>query len=170
MMPLSIISLIFSLLLQGLASNFLGYTLNEISIFSAIFLLITLIVLQPYFESDKKFLKLLIVFGLLYDITYSNTLILCTSIFIVIFYINKILNFFFPNNVFTINIFSIISMIIYHSLTFAFLKILQYDSFNFIYLLKTILCNIIMTITYTTIVYYIIDYLYKRMNLKIIRD
>lgn len=169
-MSLSVISLIFSLLIQGLISNYQSFMLENISIFSGVFLLINFIVLLPYFESDKKFLTLIIVFGLLFDITYNNTFILCTCIFVAVFYINKVLNFFFPSNVLTMNIFSILSMIIYHVLTFVFLKILQFDSYNFLILLKVILCNFIMTIIYTTLIYYVISFVYKKMNLKTIRD
>ena len=106
MIIVSVISLLFSLFLQGLVSNFQSYTMHDLSIFSAVYMLLTLVVLQPYFENDKKFLILIIIFGVLLDITYSNTFILCTCIFLAIFYLNKLLNFFFPYNLFTVNLFA----------------------------------------------------------------
>ena len=170
MITLSIISLLLSFLFQGLFSNFHNYTLNSLSIFSCIFLLINFVVLQPYFESDKKFLTIIIIFGLIFDIVYTNTLVLNTFIFILIFYLNKLFNFLFPNNIFTINIFSLISMIIYHILTYIFLWGMKFDNFNIIILLKVILCNLIVTFIYATIIYKIIEYFYNKLNLKIIRD
>ena len=170
MIIVSIISLLFSLFIQGLVSNFQGFTIDNLSIFSAIYLLITLVVLQPYFESDKKFLILILVFGMLLDITYSNTFILCTCIFVAIFYFNKLLNFFFPYNLFTVNLFSILSMIIYHVLTFLFLVLLKFDAYSILVLLKIIACNIIMTILYTSVMFFIIEFIYKKFRLKIVKD
>lgn len=170
MIIVSIISLLFSLFIQGLVSNFQGFTIDNLSIFSAIYLLITLVVLQPYFESDKKFLILILVFGMLLDITYSNTFILCTCIFVAVFYFNKLLNFFFPYNLFTVNLFSILSMIIYHVLTFLFLVLLKFDAYSILVLLKIIACNIIMTILYTSVMFLIIEFIYKKFRLKIVKD
>lgn len=169
MMILSVISLIISFLIQGLFSNLSGFSIPNLSIFSAVYVLINLVVIQQYFEDDKKFLILIVIFGMLTDIVYSNTLILCTCLFIAIFYLNKLFSFFFPYNIFTINGFSILSMIIFHTLTFIFLMLLGFDSFRFTTLLKVIGCNIIMTIIYTTVLYYCIDILYKKFKLKHIK-
>ena len=127
-------------------------------------------VLQPYFESDKKFLILILIFGMLLDITYSNTFILCTCIFVAIFYFNKLLNFFFPYNLFTVNLFSILSMIIYHVLTFLFLVLLKFDAYSILVLLKIIACNIIMTILYTSVMFLVIEFIYKKFRLKLVKD
>lgn len=169
MIIVSVISLIISLLLQGFSSNFLGYTINSLSIFSAIYVLINLVVLQQYFEDDRKYLVFIVVFGMLMDIVYSNTFILSACIFVTIFYANKFFSFFFPYNIFTINGFSLLSMIIYHIITFIFLSTLRFDVYGILILLKIICCNIIMTILYTTIMYYIIDFVYKKFKLKVIR-
>ena len=82
MIIVSIISLVLSFFLQGLMSNFLGYSIDNLSIFSCVYVLINLVVLQPYFEDNKKFLILVIIFGFLMDLVYSNTCILCTYVFI----------------------------------------------------------------------------------------
>jgi hypothetical protein len=170
MIIISVISLIISLFLQGLMSNFLGYTISNLSIFSTIYILVNIVVLQQYFENDKKSLILIIIFGMLFDIVYSNTFILSTCIFITLFYLNKLLSFFFPYNILTINVFSLLSVFIYHLITFIFLKILIFDSYGIINLIKILGCNIIMTLIYTTILYYIIGHIYKKFNLKIVRD
>ena len=170
MMIVCVLSLIISLFLQGGISNFLGYTISNLSIFSAVYVLINLVVIQQYFEDSKKNLILIIVFGLLMDQVYTNTCILCTCIFIVIYYFNKLLNFFLPYNLFTVNLFSLLSMVVYHLFSFLILVILGFDSYGLLILFKVIGCNIIMTIIYTSILYLVIDYIYKRFDLKIIRD
>lgn len=170
MILLSVISLIISLLIQGLLSNFLGFTIENLSIFSANYVLINLIVLEQYYENDKKFLILLVIFGLLVDIVYSNTFIFCTCIYIFIFYINKLLRFYLPYNLLTVNLFSIISMIVYNIITFIFLTILKFDSYGIAILFKIIGCNLIMTILYTSILYWIISTISKKLDLKIVRE
>lgn len=170
MIILSVFVFLISFLLQGLISNIHNYTIIHMSIFSAIYLLLALVVLQPYFENDKKFITLLLVFGILFDITYTNTFVLSTCIFIVIFYLNKFLNFIFPYNLFTINMFALISMVVYHIITFIFLTVFKFDSYGFLTLLKIIVCNIFMTVTYTTIIYYIVLWSSKKFKLKTVKD
>lgn len=170
MIIVSVISLVFSLLLQGLMSNFFGYSISNLSIFSTVYVLITLVVLQQYFESDKKFLVLIIVFGMLMDIVYSNTFVLCACIFVLIFYLNKFFSNFFPYNVLMVNGFSLVSVFIYHVVNFFFLMILRFDNYGVMTLLKVIGCNIIMTIIYTTIMYYLISFIVNKFDLKVVRD
>ena len=55
MIIVSVISLLFSLLIQGLMSNFFEYTIDNLSIFSAVYVLINLVVLMPYFEDNKNY-------------------------------------------------------------------------------------------------------------------
>lgn len=170
MIIVSVISLIISFLIQGITSNLLGYTINNISLFCTVYVLINIVVLQQYFENDKKILLLIVIFGMLMDIVYSNTLIFTTCIFISIFYLNKLLSAFLPYNALTINVFSLLSVFMYHIISFIFLKILQYETYGIIVLLKVLGCNIIMTIIYTTLLHYIINKIYKKFNLKIVRD
>lgn len=170
MIIISIVSLLISLLLQGLMSNFLGYTISNLSIFTTMYVLVNLVVLQSYFEDDRKFLILVIVFGLLVDVTYSNTGIMAACLFMLIFYFNKLLSFFIPYNAVTINLFSVLSVFLYNIVTFLLLLVLKFDSFDILVLFKVLCCNILMTVIYTNIIYHSISWLYKKFNLKIVRN
>ena len=169
MIIVSVISLIISFLLQGLISNFVPFTINNLFILSTVFVLVNFVVLQEYYEDDKKFIILIIIFGILMDIVYNSTSLLSVFIFLVIFYVNKGLNFLLPYNIMTVNLFSIISIIIYHIITFLFLILLRFDSFSFMVLLKIIGCNIIMTIIYTSLLYYLIEIIVKKFDVKVVR-
>lgn len=170
MIIVCIVSLFISLLIQGLMSNFFGYTLDNLSIFSAVYVLINLVVIQQYFEDNKKNLIVVVIFGLLVDLVYNNTVLLSTCIFFVIYYLNKTFSLIFPYNLFTINIFSLVSMVVYHVITFIFLVLLRFDSYGILILFKVIGCNIIMTIIYTSFLYLLIDFIYKKFDLKLIRE
>ena len=170
MMFVSIFSLFVSFLLQGLFSNFFNYTIGNLSIFTTVFVLINFVVLQEYFEDNKKFVILIVIFGLFMDIVYNSTAFLSVFIFVVVFLVNKVLKFFLPYNFFTVNLFSIISVLLYHFISFFFLIVLRFDSYSIIVLLKIVYSSFIMTFIYTSFLYFIINYVFKKFDLKNIRE
>lgn len=166
MMLLSIVVVMLSCLIQGVISNYIGYTYVDLSLFSTIYILISLLIIRPHFENKKKYLILLIIFGLIMDIVYTNTFILNTCLFIIIYYFSKAFHFFFPYNLFTMNISTLLSIFIYHIISFLFLLILQYDNYTIWVLLKVLTHSIIMTIIYTSILYIIIKFIKGKLDLK----
>ena len=166
MMILSIILLVISFLFQGIMSNFLGYILGNISIFSTIYVLITLMLIYPYFENKKKYFLVLVIFGWLVDVVYSNTFLLHISLFYVIYKFSNFFHFFFPYNLVTINVSNVLGVFIYHILSFVVLSLLRYDNYSLIMLVKVLGSSIIMTVIYTTISYLVIKLLRQRIELK----
>lgn len=166
MMLLSIILLLITTLIQGGISNFLGYTTNELSAFSTIYVLIVLLILNPYFENKKKYFVLLIIFGLIIDITYTNTLLLNTCLFTICYFFSKMFHFFFPYNWITISISNTLSIFIYHIISFLFLTILGYDSYTFTTLLKILSHSVLMTVIYSNIIYTIVVLITSNFQLK----
>ena len=166
MIILAIILLTISFFIQGISSTIIGYTTQSISMFYTIYILITFLILYPHFENQKKFLLLLVIFGLLTDLVYSNTFIFNTCLFYLIYKINKIFHFFFPYNLLTINISNLIGIYVYHLITFLFLIILNFDNYNILILFKIILNSTIMTIIYTSIIYWLLNILKKLFDLK----
>ena len=166
MIILSIIVLILSLIIQGIALNYMGYIYTDLSIFSTIYLLVALIVLRPHFENEKKYLILLIIFGIIVDIVYTNTFIFNTCLFVLIYYFSKAFHFFFPYNVITLNISSLLGVFIYHVVSFVFLTILNYDNYTIGVLLKILTHSVLMTIIYASIIYFVISFFREKFDLK----
>ena len=169
MMIVSIITLIFSFLLQGIISNYLGYHPNSLSWFLTIYPLINLLILTPHFENTKKNLAAVIIIGLLIDIVYTNTFILNACIFVAIYYLSSAFHFFFPYNLLTINISNILCIIAYHIINFLFLSLLRYDSYSISLLINILSHSILMTIIYSSIIYIIIESISKKFELKEIK-
>ena len=169
MIILSVIFLIASFLIQGISSNYLSYLTGNISFLSCLYVLITLINLKQYYESDKKYLLLLIIFGLLLDIVYSGTFILNATIFLIIYFFNKLFFTILPYNLIMTNVSSLFSIFIYHVITFLFLNILNYDNYSLSILFNTLINNIIMTIIYTSINYLLIKFFKEKFELKEVR-
>jgi len=166
MMIFSIILLTVSFLLQGVLSNFIGYTYQDVSIFSTIYVLVVLLLLYPHFENKDKYLLLLVIFGWLMDVVYSNTLLLNISLLYLVYKFSNLFYSFFPYNLITINVGNVLCIFIYHILSFILLSLLRYDSYSVVMLFRILGCNIIMTSLYTTIIYILINFIKKRIELK----
>ena len=166
MMIVSIITLLFSYLVQTISSNYAGYIYHDLSLFTTIYILIALFVIKPYFENEKKYLAILVITGFLMGITYTNAVFLNVCLFFVVYYFTKFFHFYFPYNYVTINISSLMGIFIYHIASFFFLYAVGYDHYSIGILLEILLHSIPMTLIYTTIVYFIVDTLFHRLNLR----
>lgn len=168
-MIITIFYLILSFILDNLMSFFFPSTLSNISYFTTIYIIIAFTVIYPYFTNEKKYYILLIVFGLFFDILYTGSFVLNIFLFLLIGIIIKILNNIFPVNLFTNNVISLISISLYHILTFIILSISGSIDYEFILLVNIITHSIIMTIIYTSISYFIIKYIFNKFNIKEIK-
>jgi rod shape-determining protein MreD len=168
-MIISVILLIFSFLLEGFLSNYMAFSLGATSAFSTVFTLITFVVLYPYFQNEKKYYLLLIIFGLLFDMVYTNTFIFNAILFLLVGIILQILSNIFPNNIIGLIITSLLSIFAYNILSFIFLSLVNYYDFSLMLLLKILLNSVAMTIIYTLVIYYVSNYLFKRFKIQQIK-
>ena len=109
-MIVSIIYIIISFILENIMSNIFVTTLNNVSPFTTIYTIIALVVIYPYFASDKKYFLLVIIFGFLFDTIYTSTILLNLTIFLVISLLIKTLNNIISDNIIMTNIISLISV------------------------------------------------------------
>lgn len=157
------IVLILSFLIDGILFSLFSFT----SPISPLFTLLSLIIIYPYCDTNnKKYYIYPIVLGVLYDITYSNSLFLNTLIFIGYSYLlTKVFR------VFTINyinflIVSFLSIIGYRIVTFVFMHIIGVMRFNVEILIDSISHSIISNFIYITIFYVIITLVSNKLNIK----
>ena len=167
-MIIIIIYSIISFLLDGLISNYTSINIINPSYLRTIYTLVSLVITFNYFDNKKKYLYLLIILGILFDIVYTNTFILNIFIFYIIYLVLSKLDYYIPNNLITINIKSLISISIYHIISYLILLLSNYNNYPFILLTSILSRSIIMTIIYTTISYLIIKKIYfKKYDKKI---
>lgn len=160
---------IISFVLEGFISNYQNYTILNPTIFSTIYILITLIIVSKYFNNEKKYMLIIVIFGLLYDICYTNTFVLNAILFLIICLLCNSISKILSDTIINTNIITLIGVILYHVLSFSFLTIVNYGGYSPKLLLIITTHSIIMTIIYTTITYYLSDYLYKKFEVKPIR-
>jgi len=168
-MSIAIITVIISFVLDGIMSNYLNYSLIHPSIFKTIFTVVALVSIYPYFHNRRKYLIILLITGIMFDIVYTGTFMFVTVIFLIIYFVHKFIDFFSPFNLLNINIISIISIFIYHVISFCMLNIFKYNSYSISLLVNIITHSILGTIIYTTILYFILERLYEKYKIKQIR-
>ena len=128
-MIISIILLILSFLIEGLASTYIQSSFTSFNLFSTLYTLIALIVIYPYFYNEKKYYILLIIFSSLIDIVYTNTFMLNLFLFIIISFIVKILNFILPENILMVNIMALCSVWLYYVFSYIILTVINYNTY-----------------------------------------
>lgn len=168
-MILIISYLIFSFILDGVMSNYVSINLVDPSIFRTIYSIIAIVVIYDYFKDDRKYLYIILILGILFDIVYTNTFILNIIIFLIIYLILEKLDYLIPTNLLTINLKALISIFIYHIMTYLILLMVHYNNYNLSLLWMIIIRSIIMTIIYTSISYIIIKKIADKKNLKKIK-
>ena len=165
-MMVAIIYLSISFILDGIISNYLPFELANPSCLKTIYTIIALTIMYNSFYNQKKYLTILIILGVLFDIVYTNTILLNTIIFITIYLVLYNIDYLIPTNIITINIKSIICVFVYYTLTYIILLLSHFNIYDFRLLLGILLKSIIMTILYTTISYLIIKKIYKNKKIK----
>jgi hypothetical protein len=158
-----IIYTIISFLLDGLLSNYMSINIIDPSYFRTIYSIISLVIIYNYFDNNTKYLKILLVLGMFFDIVYTNTFLLNVVIFLIIYLIIKKINIFIPNNIFTINLKSILSITIYHILSYLILLLSNYHNYSIRLLTLILSRSIIVTIIYTTISYLLLKKIYFKI-------
>lgn len=168
-MIISVAYLIICLILEVLMSNFFTSTLNDVSLFTTIYTIIGLVILFPHFSNGKKFYLLVIICGILFDILYTSTYMFNLVLFILVGILIKVLYHLFPENIFMTNLISFICILMYHVLCFILLGLFSGIGYNFMLLVNVIVGSIIMTIIYTSVCYYILNYVFDRKGIKYIK-
>ena len=152
--------MLISFLLDGILSSiFYGD-----SLFLPLFSIIILVVTYPYMmQSKKKFLIAIGVLGLLYDVVYTNTFFLYVYIFILIGLVVMLFYRFFRNQIINTLLIGSISIILFRSLNYFFLVMIQLKSYHFDELWQSIYQSFILNGIYLIILYGILKlYSYRQ--------
>ena len=165
-MIIAVTYVIISFLLDSIISNLIPFNLIDPSWFKTIYSIISLVILYNYFDNQNKYLSIVIILGIFFDIVYTNTFILNVIVFLIIYLILSRLDYVITTNIFTINLKSIVCISLYHILTYIILLLSNYNNYS-IKLLGLILIRIIiMTIIYTTISYLLMNKIYDNKRIK----
>lgn len=155
--------IIFSFLFESVFSNIV----NINSIFIPLFLITTLVILYPYFKNKKiNFIVVCIISGLLYDISFADSIFVNTISFCIIGLFIILAYDYISYNICSSNFLNVIILILYRFISYVFLCLVHYISFNETNLIKGIYSSIIINIIYGIIIFIIVDLVAKIFNIK----
>lgn len=145
--------LLVSFFLESIISNFIFLSTN---LLAPLFVLTALVVVFPYFNSEKEYFKMCILFGFLYDVVFSNTLFINIGLFLIVGSITKMLNYYLSNNIMNSILILFVNIVIYRVCFYFILVFANILTFDFLYLLKSIYSSILLNFIYISILYTII--------------
>lgn len=152
--------LIFSFLLQGILSLYLPFDGNTFHLFSYNFVLIALVIVYPIFYKKKQVIGyyiLCIVYGLIYDLVYTNTLVIDSLLFLMVGLFIKTIYIKLADN--TLNLFAIVFMsnVIYDSVFYLLLVLFNNIPFYGLDLIYRCVGSILLNLTYSFLLYKLVS-------------
>ncbi len=166
-MTFGIIITAISFLIDSFLSNYLYISVSNNNIFIPMFTLISFIITLPYFNNQSNnYLIVCFVFGFIYDITFTNTLLLNAALFTLIGFIIILLDNGLSNNYFNSILKMLIIIIIFDSLTYFILLMLNYINYGILDLLMKIAKSLLLNFIYITVFYFTTNLIAKKMHIK----
>lgn len=165
----SLIIFLISFLLDGILTNFIDFLPNDLSFFTPLLTLTSIIVVYPlYRKKEMKFFMVIIFLGLLYDLFYTNLLFFNAILF---FICGLIIKFIYENidySFFKVILVTILIVSIYESLTALIIIVFNLVPMTFARLFYKIIHSILLNIIYACFWYLVIKFIpkkYKRIQI-----
>lgn len=152
--------LIFSFLLQGILSLYLPFDGNTFHIFSYNFVLIALIVLYPIFYKKRQvkwYYGVCILYGFIYDLVYTNTLVIDSLLFFMIGLFVKTLYLKLADNVLNLFLIVFISNFVYDAVFYLLLVLFNDLSFYALDLVYRCVGSILLNFLYSFLLYKLVS-------------
>lgn len=155
--------IIISFILEGILSNYLPVN----GILAPLFTLVSLVIVYPYFNGNKReYYKYAFFLGLIYDIVYTDTIIYYAFMFLLISYMVTSLMRILSDNYLNLVIITVILIVIFRIITYILMVITGNLIFNYHTLLKGIYNSLLINIIYALLLLFITDTISKKFNIK----
>ena len=156
------IVIVLSFFLEIMFSNIVTFS----SLFIPLFLIVSLVLMYPYFKSKLYFIIVCAICGLIYDLGFLNTAFINTLCFtttgLMIMLIHSYMNY----NLVSTNIVNIIIIVFYRIISYLLLCLTAYTNFHITTLFRGIYSSLIINIIYGITVYLLLNLICKRFNIK----
>lgn len=150
---LSYILIILSLLLESIISIIINIPFLE-----SCFLLITLIIIYPYYKNKKmKYIIMCFIFGIIYDILFTNTMFISSIVYVLCGLLIDLFYKYIDNNIYSFSFLNLIIIIFYRTIVYTLLSILDYLRFDISILFIGILNSIVLNLLYGLILFVIVN-------------
>ena len=156
------IVIVLSFFFEIMFSNIVTFS----SLFIPLFLIVSLVLMYPYFKSKLYFIIVCAICGLIYDLGFLNTAFINTLCFtatgLMIMLIHSYMNY----NLVSTNIVNIIIIVFYRIISYLLLCLTAYTNFHITTLFRGIYSSLIINIIYGITVYLLLNLICKRFNIK----
>ena len=160
---LGIIIIVISLILDGILTNYLPFLVNNLSLFTPLFTLVSISLLYPYYRKRERYFFIMIfITGIVYDLFYTNLLFFNGLLFLLIAYISKVIYRNYEMDYLKLIIYIILVITIYESLTGIILFIFNLVPVTVSKVIYKISHSLILNIIYSELIYLTLNILPKK--------
>ena len=157
------IILFISFFLDGVLTNFLPYTVNNLSLFTPLLTLVSLIVIFPFFrKKETEYLIIAFILGVIYDLFYTDLLFFNGVLFFIIALTNSKFQKNFSINALNILLETIGLIIIYETTTALLLVIYNIVPITIYKIYYKIIHSLLLNGIYVEVLYLILKIIPKK--------
>ncbi len=153
--------LIVSFLLEGVLSKYF-----PVNYFSSLFGLTALIVSYPYFTSKNVYFKHAFVYGFLYDLFYTDTLVFYAFVYLFMAFVISKIYLVLPINFLNLIFAICICIFVFRSITYLCFVITGNLSFDFFAYMKSVRDSLIVNLIYGILIYFLTNFISKKMKIR----
>lgn len=162
-MLVPIILFIISFFLDGILSNFLPYMVGDLSFFTPMLTIVSLVVLYPFFTKKLKiYFVSCFLLGLCYDFMYTNMLFYNAILFLMLGLLSTLVYRYIQVNWFSILLFVFIMIVGYECMNAIIILVFNLVPMTFYRLLYKIGHSLLLNLLYGELLYFIILLLPKK--------
>lgn len=160
---ISSIILIVSLLLDGILTNYLSYMVSDLSLFTPLLTVTSLVLICPFFYKEKKkYLIYSFVIGFAYDLFYTNLLFFNGLIFLLLGFIILKLYKIFGTGYIKALIGIVITIVLYETLTACGIVVFNLVPVTFEKLVYKITHSLLLNLIYGELVFIVLKLIPKK--------
>lgn len=154
--------IIISFFLDGFISNYISIN----GIFYPLFTLMSLIIMYPYYSDNNIFYKFTFFVGAVYDLIYTDTFIFYAFIFLIVALVIAKLSVLLADNYLSIMIITLISIILFRTISYILIVISGNIRFSFDILFKSIYSSLLLNIIYVVILNIVVTFTSKKLGIR----
>lgn len=154
--------LLLSLLLDGIISNYLPFLMNQLSYFTPLLSLTSLLFLYPMFQKkEKRYYVVAFLFGVLYDLLYTNLLVYDGLVFLLFAFLVVKLHQTVPTFFLFQLLYLVVFLLLYESMRAIFFCLIQQIPLTWNDLWYKITHSMILNICYGSVLYFVVKMSFK---------
>ena len=152
-----------SLMLDGILTNFLPYNVSNLSLFTPLTTLVSLIIIYPlYYHRNRDYYIMAFILGIIYDLFYTNLLFLNGFLFLLMALLYLKLHREIGESVIRILINILLCIVIYELLTASVILVFNLVPITFSKVLYKIGHSLLLNLIYGEILYLILKLVPKK--------